>query len=147
MNTEETLFDMDETPIDSLIVLSNKLEAKEHGLCLDADELKALMTEIQQLQSYCGQLEAEQFEQEKEIERYQNWVNDLQSGMYINCVYCGHQYGPREDTPVSMSQVLKEHIEQCPEHPLSTAKQRIIDLENTVCFLRDELMNQLKHSF
>jgi len=22
------------------------------------------------------------------------WVNDLQSDMYVNCVYCGHRYGP-----------------------------------------------------
>ena len=51
------------------------------------------------------------------------WVADLQSGMFINCVYCGHQYGPREDTPVAMADVLKAHIEKCPEHPLSKALQ------------------------
>ncbi len=38
---------------------------------------------------------------------------------------CGHRYGPREDTPVAMADVLKEHIEQCPEHPLSEAKREI----------------------
>ena len=28
---------------------------------------------------------------DEEIERLKNWVNDLQAGMYINCVYCGHR--------------------------------------------------------
>jgi len=58
-------------------------------------------------------------EEEAESERLRQWVSDCQSGMYINCVYCGHRYGPKEDTPVAMADVLKEHIEQCPEHPMS----------------------------
>jgi len=65
----------------------------------------------------------------QENERYQQWVNDLQSGMYINCVYCGHRYGPEKDTPVSMADVLKEHIEQCPKHPMSKLKQEIVQLK------------------
>lgn len=60
---------------------------------------------------------------ECENERLQQWVNDLQSGMYVNCVYCGHRYGPESKTPVSMADVLKQHIEQCPEHPMSKLKQ------------------------
>jgi len=55
-------------------------------------------------------------------DRLQQWVNDLQGGMYINCVYCGHRYGPKDETPVAMADVLKEHIEQCPEHPCSKLK-------------------------
>lgn len=51
--------------------------------------------------------------------RLRHWIDDLQSGMFINCVYCGHRYGPRESTPVSMADVLKEHVMRCPEHPLS----------------------------
>lgn len=54
--------------------------------------------------------------------RLQAWVNDLHSGMFINCVYCGHRYGPDPGTPVSMSDVLKAHIETCPEHPMSKLK-------------------------
>ncbi len=57
--------------------------------------------------------------------RLKQWVDDLQSGMWVNCVYCGHRYGPGETTPVSMADALKEHIEQCPEHPLFQAKQRL----------------------
>ena len=63
-----------------------------------------------------------------EIARLRQWVDDLHSGMFINCVYCGHRYGPREGTPVSMAYVLKEHIEQCPEHPLSHANAELARL-------------------
>lgn len=58
---------------------------------------------------------------EQEIARLKRWVSDLQSGMYINCVYCGHRYGPEKDTPAVMADVLKHHIARCPEHPLSRA--------------------------
>ena len=60
-----------------------------------------------------------------EVEQLRQWVSDCQSGMYINCVYCGHRYGPKEDTPVAMADVLKAHIEQCSKHPLSHAKKEI----------------------
>jgi hypothetical protein len=55
----------------------------------------------------------------EEIDRYKQWIDDLQSGMYINCVYCGHRYRPSESAPAIMADVLKEHILQCPEHPMS----------------------------
>lgn len=54
-----------------------------------------------------------------EIARLHQWCSDLQSGMYVNCVYCGHRYGPRETTPVAMADALKAHAAQCPEHPMS----------------------------
>ena len=60
-----------------------------------------------------------------ENKRLQQWVKDLQSGMYINCVYCGHRYGPNDEVPASMADVLKAHIEKCPEHPLSHALARL----------------------
>ena len=55
------------------------------------------------------------------------WVDDLQSGWYINCVYCGHRYAPnpKGEFPVSMADVLREHIEQCPEHPMSKLKTEL----------------------
>ena len=62
---------------------------------------------------------------EADNKRLRQWVNDLQSGMYVNCVYCGHRYGPSENTPVSMADVLKEHIEHCPEHPMSKLKAQL----------------------
>jgi hypothetical protein len=60
------------------------------------------------------------------------WVDDLQSGMFVNCVYCGHRYGPGETTPVSMADALKVHVEQCPEHPMSALRQRAERLERWI---------------
>ena len=57
-----------------------------------------------------------------ENERLKRWVNDLQAGMFINCVYCGHRYGPDNEVPATMANVLKEHIAVCPRHPLSAAE-------------------------
>ena len=62
----------------------------------------------------------------KKLTRLEQWVADLQSAMYVNCVYCGHRYGPDDEVPTTMAQVLKEHIEQCPQHPMSALKK---DLE------------------
>lgn len=60
---------------------------------------------------------------EGEIKRLRQWVSDCQSGMYVNCVYCGHRYGPDTTTPVSHADLLKAHIEVCPEHPMSALKK------------------------
>lgn len=60
-----------------------------------------------------------------QLNRYKDWVNDLQSGMYVNCVYCGHRYGPEDKVSVSMADALKEHIENCPEHPMSALKAQL----------------------
>lgn len=62
---------------------------------------------------------------EAEIDRLKTWIDDLQSGMYINCVYCGHRYGPQDNVPASMADVLKEHVEQCPKHPMSKLKAEV----------------------
>ena len=80
----------------------------------------------------CGRLEAQRDAARAEVERLQQWVNDLQSGMYINCVYCGHRYGPDPGTPVAMAEVLKRHIEQCPSHPLSHVKARLAKAEGVL---------------
>src|SRR4030042_5857921 len=58
----------------------------------------------------------------EEIVNLNKWIADLQSGMYINCVYCGHRYGPEDEVPASMADILKEHIERCPKHPMSKLK-------------------------
>lgn len=59
----------------------------------------------------------------KETNRLREWVDDCQSGMYINCVYCGHRYGPKDEVPATMQETLYEHIAKCPKHPLSHARQ------------------------
>lgn len=66
---------------------------------------------------------------QSEIFRLERWKDDLLSGMWVNCVYCGHRYGPSESHPVAMATVLKEHIEICPKHPLSKllANYRLIE--------------------
>jgi hypothetical protein len=61
-------------------------------------------------------------------ERLYSWVNDLQSGMYINCVYCGHRYGPKDDVPASMADVLKRHVEKCEKHPMSALKSQLHEM-------------------
>lgn len=51
--------------------------------------------------------------------RLRQWVSDLQSGMRINCVYCGHDYGPKHSTPYTKAEILRQHIAACPEHPMN----------------------------
>ena len=68
-----------------------------------------------------------------ENERLRQWIADLQSGMYINCIYCGHRYGPKENTPVSMADILKQHIEKCPEHPMSKLNELVDWIEKVSC--------------
>jgi hypothetical protein len=65
----------------------------------------------------------EQQRQQAELERYKRWVDDLQSGIYVNCVYCGYRYGRDGAVPASMADVLKEHVQQCPEHPMSKLRR------------------------
>ena len=57
-----------------------------------------------------------------EVRRLQQHVHDLQSGMFINCVYCGHRYGPKDEVPCTMADALKEHVERCPKHPMSALR-------------------------
>jgi hypothetical protein len=76
-----------------------------------------------------------------EVTALSNWVADLQSGMYINCVYCGHRYGPDPGTPVAMADVLKEHIAQCPKHPLSIMVKRNAHLVGIIHRMQREIAN------
>jgi hypothetical protein len=54
---------------------------------------------------------------QREIDDLKHWVADLQAGMYLNCVFCGHRYGPSKENPPP--QALKQHILFCPKHPLA----------------------------
>lgn len=82
----------------------------------------------------------------REIDRLRQWINDLQSGMYVNCVYCGHQYGPSETTPVSMADALKAHIEQCPEHPMSHLKTQLAESQRRELAAVEDLYEACKGS-
>lgn len=77
---------------------------------------------------------------ERERDRLQQWVHDCQAGMYINCVYCGHRYGPDDEVPATMADVLKEHIEQCPQHPMSALKIERDDLARALFRIRSLTM-------
>ena len=108
-------------------------------------------------------------ELEAENERLEKWVNDLQSGMYINCAYCGHRYGPNNEVPASivappdtvaakglatgpdvdidwtMADVLTAHVEKCPKHPLSAAKKSIQPLKEQIRDLLEAIGRALYH--
>ncbi len=77
------------------------------------------------------------FAEHRSQERYQ-WILDLQSHTYVTCVYCGHRYGPDPGTPTSHADLLKEHIEQCPEHPMSALKWENERLKIQIDDLRKE---------
>jgi DNA-directed RNA polymerase subunit RPC12/RpoP len=72
-----------------------------------------------------------------EIRRLEQMVDDLQSEMYVNCVYCGHRYGPRETTPVSMADALKAHIETCQKHPMSRMRPALRESYRLMSYLVD----------
>lgn len=72
-----------------------------------------------------------------EIEKQQTWIDDLQSGMNINCVYCGHNYGPSDKVNGTMREALHSHIAECPKHPLSKANSRIATLEGGIQDIRE----------
>lgn len=87
-----------------------------------------------------------------EIKTLHKWIADCQSGMYINCVYCGYRYGPRQSTPTSMSDILKEHIEKCPKHPMSelkieneTLKAALFCAEKYYGFQMDSIYRDIKN--
>lgn len=81
---------------------------------------EAIAREGCRCEKYAGERDRCQFKPLcDELTKLTGWVRDLQSGMYINCVYCGHRYGPSDKVPASMADVLKAHIAECPKHPMS----------------------------
>jgi hypothetical protein len=65
-----------------------------------------------------------------EITNLKRWVRDLQAGVTVNCVYCGHRYGPDPGTPVAMADVLKQHVQQCHQHPMTKLKFALEKIKN-----------------
>lgn len=65
-----------------------------------------------------------------ENKRLRQWCHDMQDGGFVNCVYCGHRYGPADGTtPVALADSLKAHILVCPDHPMSALALRCEALE------------------
>lgn len=88
-------------------------------------EVKALQDELAS-EKRVGNITMEAAKQATaERDQARQWVADLQSGMFVNCVYCGHRYGPKNETPVAMADVLKAHIAICPQHPLSITRKAL----------------------
>jgi hypothetical protein len=77
---------------------------------------------------------------QERVRGLEKWVNDLQSGGYVNCVYCGYRYGPALTTPVSMAGVLKKHVERCSKHPMSALKRRLFRAEEVINVLDNYLL-------
>ena len=79
----------------------------------------------------------------QQLDDYRKWVDDLQSGMYVNCVYCGHRYGPADEVPGSMAEALRQHIEACPKHPMSKLKMDFEEACKELEKLREERSRRL----
>jgi len=86
---------------------------------------------------------------QEEVKQLQQWIDDLQSKMYINCVYCGHRYGPQDEVPATlveevatantMAEALKEHIEICEKHPMSKLRIENAELASKLIHREEEL--------
>lgn len=75
----------------------------------------------------CSELANQNVALNDEIEALNAWIADLQSGLYVNCIYCGHRYAP--GVPAARDVALYSHITQCKKHPLSKALARVAELE------------------
>jgi len=87
-----------------------------------------------------------------ENKQLKQWIADLQSNMYINCVYCGHRYGPGTYVPASedeahatIADILKEHIKQCSQHPMFALRVENIELNRLIRLYQLELKKQDSH--
>lgn len=77
-----------------------------------------------------------------EVDRLKAWVADLQAGMYVACVYCGHRLAGREAASSKWSDALRAHIETCSQHPVSKLKVQLEEMTTA----RDRACNLLEHS-
>ncbi len=106
----------------NILTTSQIVERAKKVLATNAWVFVSDIPEItEEFKSFCETI----INQNSEIEQQNKWISDLQSGMYVNCVYCGHRYGPKDNTPTSMADILKEHIEECPKHPMSLLKTEL----------------------
>lgn len=60
-----------------------------------------------------------------QVKQLRDWIDRLQAGKVVTCVYCGHEYGPDPGTPTSKADQLKAHIEACPDHPMSALRAKL----------------------
>jgi DNA-directed RNA polymerase subunit RPC12/RpoP len=86
------------------------------GTCIHCDHERETMVPVQPPSP-----EAQLDSATQEILKLKQWISDLQSNMYVNCVYCGYRAGEQGKVP---AQALMDHIAQCPKHPLTAMKKR-----------------------
>jgi len=126
--------------IDELIKERDKAEVRVTELESYLEDERALNawaeSDFKKIKARVAELKADK-------KRLEAWVADCQSGMYINCVYCGHRHGPYGETPVAMADVLKEHIEQCPHHPMFKLKVRVSKLETELIIVKEAARHQI----
>jgi hypothetical protein len=93
---------------------------------------QALRRELVQLERWVWDAERQDEKRlVRECARLRMWVRDLHSGMWLNCAFCGHRYGPGDALEAStMIDALRAHIAQCPEHPMTAMRARIAELES-----------------
>ena len=126
---------LDTLDVDNADFLLSEIARLAEQLRVSKENKTRYMASFAETNEHNTRLQAELQTEQEEVLRLQHWVQDLQRGMYINCVYCGHRYGPNSEVPASMADVLKEHIEQCPKHPMSKLKQEIADLKEQIRLL------------
>ncbi len=89
-----------------------------------------LQDQVEELKEQVTRLQEENAVLVHDRDATRRWVNDLQAGQYVNCVYCGYQYGPVDTTPDAPSALLQAHVEQCPAHPMAQLKAELMALRD-----------------
>lgn len=63
-----------------------------------------------------------------EVAELEQWIDDLQEGMKINCVYCGAELAPRtEEVDESVRLRLQRHMRYCPKHPMMELRRQFLE--------------------
>lgn len=130
--------------IDELRTGLEEMDIGSDGVFLSTEFLCALLADIDQRESEFEQVRGHKWfdiecqangcqslflkEAREEIQRLTDWINVLQAGTYVTCVYCGHCYGPDTEVPTCMAEVLRQHIEYCPKHPMSLMRRELEEL-------------------
>ena len=117
------------------------LDMADRCIAAEGERDRLAMGDVNSRREYLATIRAENAELNRQVGELRHWVHDLQSGMFINCVYCGHRYGPKDEVPCTMADALKAHVEQCPKHPMSALKSENAELRRQIEGHETELSN------
>ncbi len=59
------------------------------------------------------------------IAELEQWIRDLQTNVYVNCVYCGYRYG--RDGDEIPADALRRHVTKCNKHPMALLINEVQD--------------------